>query len=161
MKTLFLDIDGVLNSGQYVNKVGKLFDNPAHQMDPEAIERLNRFTDLTGVKIVVSSTWRYAFVNEPNGLEMLQDCIKSYGITAEVVGMTTIDIYAATDRRGQEIAEWIDDHYQEIDSFVIIDDDSDMGRLSKFHVKTEWEEGLLDTHLEQMEAALKASENWL
>jgi hypothetical protein len=48
MKVIFLDIDGVLNSGKYIIRLDGLFDNPTHQMDPEAVVRLNRITDETG-----------------------------------------------------------------------------------------------------------------
>jgi len=56
MKVNFLDIDGMLNSGQYIKVLDGDFDVPINQMDPVAVARLNTITDATGAKIVVSST---------------------------------------------------------------------------------------------------------
>ena len=143
-KVVFLDIDGVLNSGKYITQCPD-FDDPAQQLDPAAIARLNIITDMAGAVIVVSSTWRLAFHGD---LEKLQDCMKSYHIKAPVIGMTPNKPNAVRNRRGKEIQKWIDDHH-EIDKFVIIDDDSDMGKLGQYQIKTLFEDGLQDQHIAQ------------
>lgn len=153
-KVLFLDIDGVANSGAYIKLLDGLFDDPKNQMDPVGVARINAITDQTGAKIVVSSTWRLAFISQPNALSMLQSCMRAYGITGEVIGMTSNKVWATRNRRGKEIQEWVEDHYNEIEKFVIIDDDSDMGRMSKHHIKTMFEDGIQDSHVEQIVAIL-------
>lgn len=159
MKVIFLDIDGVLNSMAYVNKMGPLFDLPENQMDPTLIARLNKLTDATGAKLVISSTWRLPFI-KGHKLDMLKECMASYGITGEVIDMTGDKVFAINNRRGKEIQEWIDDHYKEVDRFVIVDDDSDMGKLRRFLVKTNFDDGLQDTHLDQMAKMLHAEDDW-
>jgi hypothetical protein len=146
-KVIFLDIDGVLNSGAYIKRLDGAFDDPIHQIDPEAVVRLNRITDATGAVIVVSSTWRLAFRHSADPLRQLQGCLAAYKITAPVIGLTP-DKQSIRNRRGKEIQSYIDDHYNEIEKFVIIDDDSDMGRLLPHLIKTLFEDGLQDSHVE-------------
>lgn len=147
-KVLFLDIDGVLNSGKYIKRLDGRFDDPVNQIDPDAVVRLNAITDLTGCKIVVSSTWRLAFLGQmAEPLRSLQGCLRMYNITGDVIGMTPNKANAVRNRRGKEIQAWLDDHYNEVEKFVIIDDDSDMGRLKTHHIKTLFEDGIQDTHV--------------
>jgi histidinol phosphatase-like enzyme len=148
MKILFLDIDGVLNSGNYIKRLDGRFDDPKYQIDPEAVVRLNAITQLTGCKIVVSSTWRLAFLGQmADPLRSLQGCLQMYGITGEVIDMTPNKPNSTRNRRGKEIQAWLDEHYSEVEVFVIVDDDSDMGRLCKNQVKTLFAEGLQDPHV--------------
>lgn len=149
MKVIFLDIDGVLNCGRWIKELQGGFDNPINQMCPAAVARLNRITDATRAKIVVSSTWRMAFMNrcaEP--LVSLQGCLRQYGITGDIIGMTPRKENAVRNVRGKEIQAWLDEHYSEVDKYIIIDDDSDMGKLHTHHVKTLFEDGLLDEHVD-------------
>lgn len=144
MNVIFLDIDGVLNSTNYMIECNGTFDYPENQMDKNAIKRLNKITGITGAKIVVSSTWRLHFINKP--LDRLQICMRSYGITGEIVGMTNNE-HGGPDRRGKQIQDWINEH-PELDKFVIIDDDSDMGHLLPHLIKTSTADGLLDKHVD-------------
>lgn len=134
-KIIFLDIDGVLASEEYLCKrTGSL-------IDPEKCKLLNTLEDI-GVEIVISSSWGY-----DNGRteKSLRDC----GLTLPIVGYTD---HFHTDWfcRGNEIEKWIcisfggmgtkyyqdDDgmpyyqkHYHAEDTdyeYVIIDDDQDM-----------------------------------
>lgn len=151
MKIIFLDIDGVLNSGKYIKSVGpELWDNPVNQMDPLAVARLNKITDATGAKIVVSSTWRVAFISHPTPVPALQECMKSYGITGDVIDMTPDKPNSTRNRRGKEIQLWINEHFNDIEKFVIIDDDSDMGRIRTHQVLTKFEDGLQDFHVDRI-----------
>jgi len=150
MKIIFLDIDGVLNSANYIKNPNIDFDDPTYQIDPVAVVRLNRITDTTGAKIVVSSTWRLAFLTHPTPLPALQACMQSYKITGEVIGMTPEKANALRNRRGKEIQKWLNDHYNEIDKFVIIDDDTDMGRIRTHQVVTKFEDGLQDYHVDRI-----------
>jgi histidinol phosphatase-like enzyme len=149
-KIIFMDFDGCLNSGKYFSSLNEGFDDPINQLDPVAISRLNKITDATGAKIVVSSTWRLAFINREQPLTSLQNCLKSYGITGEIIDMTPNKPNAVRNRRGKEIQSWIDAHYSLIEKFVIIDDDPDMGRLRNKQILTKFEDGLLDDHVEKI-----------
>jgi len=52
MQVLFLDIDGVLNTAKYIQEHG------AKDVDPHKAVILNDIVKRTGVKVVLSSTWR-------------------------------------------------------------------------------------------------------
>jgi len=150
MKVIFLDIDGVLNSGKWIKQLEGGFDDPINQMDPTAVRRLNAITDATGAVIVVSSTWRLAFRRQANALCMLQRCMRAYKMTGEVIGMTGVGEGDSTNRRGNEIQGWLDQNTIAIEKFVIIDDDSDMGHLIQDRILTKFETGLLDEHVEKI-----------
>lgn len=134
-KVVFLDIDGVLNSQEW-------YWSPEHvwrkeymsrresELCPQHINRLNRITDTTGAKLVLSSTWRLA------GLDNLIDLFRNMGITGEFIGETPI----LSSIRGHEIGAWLSEN--DVDKFVIIDDDSDMGALSKYLYQTDHRLGL-------------------
>src|SRR5579885_3774360 len=116
VRLVFLDIDGVLNSMQFILKMQGLFDNPAHQIDPDAVKRLNRITDATGAFIVVSSTWRIPFVIW-NNIPGLRQLLADNGITAPVLGATP-----NTDgNRGSQIQSWLAEHSDQlVESFIIL-----------------------------------------
>lgn len=152
---LFLDIDGVLNSGKYIKNLNGRFDDPINQIDPEAVKLLNIITDLTGCKIVVSSTWRIAFLNRcADPVRSMQGCLRMYNITGEVIGLTPRKVNAIRNVRGKEIQAWLDEHYDEVEKFVIIDDDSDMGKLLPHLVKTLFEDGIQDSHVQKIVSIL-------
>jgi HAD domain in Swiss Army Knife RNA repair proteins len=151
MDVLFLDIDGCLNSAKYIKRIDIDFDDPKYQIDPDAVVRLNAITQLTGAKIVVSSTWRYAFKGD---LSKLQDCMASYNITGRVIGMTpepellTNSILYIAATRSDEIQAWLNNH-NDIDHYVIIDDETLDETLSAHHVQPLFESGLQDHHVRQ------------
>ena len=116
-KIIFCDVDGVLNSRQYMLSLGSdKWDDPDNQIDPATVVRLNKITNTTGAQIVVSSTWRYAFINDAQGLYRLQDLMLQRGIDADIIGMTPDlaslqgGIFLANGTRGTEIQAWIDDN---------------------------------------------------
>jgi hypothetical protein len=146
-KYLFLDIDGTLNSSDFFQKFA---DNQGRTiistrideaLDPEAIERLNIITNLTGAKIVVSSTWRIDWENNFPGLVAL---LQSHGITGEIIGATT----TRGSNRGKQIQEWLDQHTGGVESFIILDDDSPrFPPLEDKLIKTTFAHGLQDEHM--------------
>jgi hypothetical protein len=161
MKAIFLDIDGVLNSTKsmhqaFLNKSkeeqGFTFpDNPT----PEHISHLSYICEQTGAKIVISSTWRIG-----NSYMILWRFLQAMGLKGQVIGKTPQNGKC----RGDEIKLFIENHnlgkdrflhndpVDPITSFVILDDDADMGELMDHLVQTNSEEGL------QREHALKAIE---
>jgi hypothetical protein len=148
-KICFLDIDGVMNSRQYILAVKDLFDVPSRQMDPLAIDRLNKITDATGASIVVSSTWRVPFLHSAQGVDMLAELMAGYGITGSVVGMTPdhISQVGFYGTRANEILTWIKDN-PPVDAYIAIDDER-MTDLDPNQIKTEFETGLMDHHIAQ------------
>lgn len=134
MKVIFLDIDGVLNTQDFMNsnycvrrleakKKGLKFqddlnsktrDEYGHLFDPRACNWLEYIIGKTDAKIVISSTWRYA------GVKGMQDLWKYRDLSGEVIDITP----HLTGWRGVEIKAWLDKN--EVDSFCIIDDDNDM-----------------------------------
>lgn len=81
-KLIFLDIDGVLNSAQFIatqtNGEGVVivdgeFD-ATHHLDPARVARLNRLVSATGADVVLSSSWRVLF-----GVEKTQRSLVARG----------------------------------------------------------------------------------
>lgn len=149
MKIIFLDFDGVLNCQQYLldiyNKTGKAVGTTMLEsvIDSKAVEILNEIIRQTGAKVCVSSTWR-----KDHTIQRLQEILNKNGFIGEVVGKTGS---CATGHRGTEIKEWLDDEGSckeyKTNSFVIIDDDSDMSPYKNKLVKTDNQTGLLQEHI--------------
>lgn len=144
MKVIFLDIDGVLNCEKafkdgycrYVDWEG------GHHMAfyPPSKVPLNKLIQETGAKIVISSTWR------SSGLEFMRNVWEQEDMKGEIISITPHLYFEGVNEsvpRGCEIDKWLRDkgfrhvnwseeiqkHYVDksgIESYVIIDDDSDM-----------------------------------
>lgn len=111
MKVIFLDIDGVLNSDEYFDKIQNLnIEGIESQVDIEKILLLKKAIDETGAKVVLSSSWRYT----RNG-KSLKELLSRYGISTESTPFIQ-------NERGLEIKQWISDN-QNIEDFVILDDE--------------------------------------
>lgn len=150
MKIIFLDIDGVLNSKKSCiknNNVARRFPETPH---PSHIQWLNLIVQKTDAKVVLSSTWRTMCT--PEMMDRLLDC---YGFDGEIISKTP-DLNS---HRGTEIKTWLAVHkdkcemykdsqwyvYKEpVESFVILDDGTDMGDLLPYLVKTNPDEGLTE-----------------
>lgn len=113
MKVIFLDVDGVLNSVK--DRYSHVLENDIH------LQLLSDLVHASGAKIVLSSSWRKI----PSLLEILKYRLGQYGI----------EIYSSTrsipGTRGTEIKDWIKHSNEPIESFVILDDDSDMDEYTK------------------------------
>lgn len=105
---------------------------------PGAATTRNRILDATGAVVVVSSTWRMS-----STVPALQRTLEQSGFTGTVVDCTPV---FPMDDRGTEIGTWIQWHHRDggdrIESFVILDDDSDMGDLLEWLVQTKNAVGL-------------------
>jgi len=137
---LFLDIDGVLNSDRF------RFAQPwgvreVDMFDPAAVATLNAITRRWQLKLVISSSWRV--------MPDLEAILRAKGIEAEIIGLTP----HAEGPRGFEIAEWLVGH-PEITSFVILDDDADMGELTDHLVRTDHRHGLVPEDVERVARVL-------
>ncbi len=144
MKVIFLDIDGVLNN-QEVSIRKK--DEGCRVWDEKCVNRLNRITDETGAKIVISSTWR-------RSKDFYSIIVNEMGITGEIIGKTIDYLLTPNTKRGDEIEEWLSRH-PEITIFVILDDNDDMAHLIDHLIQTDFEIGLTDEHADEAIRRLK------
>jgi histidinol phosphatase-like enzyme len=148
MKIIFLDIDGVLNSIKFMNQCYNDGINPDDKIDFKAVELLSDLVKQADAKIVISSCWRLPFLDY-NNLEGLRELLVVRNNLPDVIIGMTPEVWEPGKRktRGNEIQKWIDDCGIDIESFVIIDDDSDMEHLSPFLVKTKVSDGLKLEHI--------------
>jgi histidinol phosphatase-like enzyme len=125
MKIIFLDIDGVLNNEAWLMKKDRgPLGWPQEDIAPDNVAQLNRITEITGAVIVITSTWRYGRTTKE-----LAELFKKADIKGKVIGKTmvlgTVSEYSMP--RGVMIDRYIHDLLPEKpESYVIIDDDSDM-----------------------------------
>jgi len=124
MKVIFLDIDGVLNNQQTFQSRYEHHQSTGEwllEIDGIMVSRLANIVKETNAKIVLSSSWRNGFsydTCEPLGEQAqgLVDILNKYGLS----------LYSRTGNgrdRAEEIEEWLHNH-RDIDTFVILDDDS-------------------------------------
>jgi hypothetical protein len=142
-KIIFLDCDGVLNSRERWEAADVESLKPREKwtrIDPLAVERLKRIVEATGAKIVVSSVWRLYYYTE------LRRYLGRKGLRHAVIGLTG---RLPGEVRGEEIQQWMNANGVKAEDIVILDDDSDMGDLMPRLVKTTFQYGLLDEHVEQ------------
>ena len=138
MKILFLDFDGVVSTFE-----------KGWRLDEEKLSLLKEIIDNTNAKIVVSSSWKVGYNDVDNFIEALggrrePETIKNNG---NMFQWFCNNIYDITDSngswRGDEIQRWIDAHEEEIESYAILDDDSDMRENQLFNfVQTDCYEGI-------------------
>ena len=141
MRVIFLDIDGVLVTLASARKKRR----PA-VADASCVAALNFLVANTGAVLVITSAWR---IGTP--IEKFQPLFDSWGIKARVFGSTG----QRQDSRGIEIAKWL--KYpapkflepEPVESFVILDDDADMGMLLPRLVQTNHLVGLTMSDAEQ------------
>lgn len=148
-KIIFLDIDGVLNSQDFY--ASDRYDRTKSRLeyesmlDPHAIKRLNEIIERTGAYLVLSSTWRLRFRSKYARTD-IQEFFSKAGIKGTFLGRTT----TKWDRfRGNQIQQWLDDQRGEPESFIILDDDSDMVHLSQHLVHCKNQHGLTDEVVEK------------
>ncbi len=112
MKVIFLDIDGVLNSDEYFDKIRNLnIQGIQSEIDVEKIKLLKKAIDETGAKVVLSSSWRYT-----KNAQYLKELLANFEIYTD----STPFMHG---RRGLEIKQWLSDN-QGIEDFVILDDET-------------------------------------
>lgn len=132
-KIIFLDFDGVVNA----------FSEPEslRYLSKKCVGNLNVLLHLTGAGIVVSSTWRIG-----RTMADLRQILVNAGLNfpRKVIGMTP----RGPGRRGTEIGLWLKDH-PEVESFVILDDDSDMEPFMDRLVRSDSDTGLTDLDVEK------------
>lgn len=150
LPVIFLDIDGVLNSANWMHMghMGADFDDVGKRkhLDPRAGRVLNRILKLVPSEIVISSAWRIG-----HSCKWMQRALRARGVTrARVIGRTP----GGGGFRGPQIQDWLDAHDPR--PFVIIDDSDDMLDVQRPRlVRTDWQTGLLEEHIEPICALLR------
>lgn len=111
MKVIFLDVDGVLNSDEYLDSTKKAdVQGIQRHIDVSKIRLLKKAIDETGAKVVLTSSWRLT-----NDLGSLRELFANYSIYLDKTPF--ID-----NQRGVEIRKWLATK-QNVDDFVILDDE--------------------------------------
>lgn len=133
MKIIFLDFDGVITS--YYTK---------YRISKDKIKLIENLINETGAKIVISSSWRHGSKNVEEFINKNLSEISDSIFVKSIIGLTEV----LSPVRGEEIQKWIDDHNNEIESYVILDDDSDMldEQLYNF-VQTDGYEGITEREI--------------
>lgn len=129
-KIVFLDIDGVLNSYKFMRDTDPKVWNRGgpYMMQPDLVERLGRFLELSGARVVLSSAWRHYYTDE-----QIESFLSYHDLDIEILDRTPVldqwpkvmGIYvdpgeSRTGTRGEEIQKWLSEN--PVDSFVIFDD---------------------------------------
>ena len=161
--TLFLDVDGVLNTAQMFER---------HALHPKLLKRLKSVVDATDCRIVLSTTWRMAEENE----RVLLDALIEHGINPNVVvGRTPVlglaDLHWSGDhgtlaetRRASEIVRYLDTspavekgRWAVVDDLDVLRVDSPVirQRLKGHCVRTAVESGLTQTCCDALIAMLR------
>jgi hypothetical protein len=147
-RIVFLDVDGVLNSRRHLLDCA----SPGGGLGMAAVHvsELARILRWTRAGVVVSSTWRKFGLHSESKFvkEMRRHGADGQLVLSRVLGRT-VDGYAvglerdAAGRvlRGTEIQAYVD-MVGCIDSFVVLDDDSDMGPVMHRLVQTTFDDGL-------------------
>ncbi len=147
MRVIFLDIDGVLAP------IPRPFDT--NQLKESCVAALEIvLQSIPDVKIIISSTWRIG-----NNLKKLRETLKKCGFRHDerIIGKT-LD-YTETGEflyltRGQEISTWLMDQ-PSIESYCIIDDDTDISPHQRRWVQPVSKEGFNNENAEQCIKILK------
>ena len=133
MKVIFLDVDGVLNTGRYrkllKKREGISYYDAQFIFDVIAMRNLKDLVSKYNAKIVISSTWRYFRHNEDNMYwKVLMGTLKAYQLDDKVIGVTPDlrDRYNTICCRGHEIKSWLDECNIQVDNYVILDDDANL-----------------------------------
>lgn len=116
-KILFLDADGCINSDKWYRSDEyylNLFEDP--DIDPHIIEKLNQLTNETGIKIVISSSWKIDdYCLERLGRAGLENIV---GRTPNLIFTVPYDKFC----KGLEIKTYLMAH--DVDKYLILDDES-------------------------------------
>ena len=149
MKLIFLDVDGVLNYGGCKSRA----PSGCLGVEEEKIQLLRKIIDKTGAIVILTSTWKTewfptAFISElPKDGRYLEEQLAKYNV---FIRAKTED--PSWSRRGKGILDFLNSWPDEVESYVIIDDDSfdfEKEGISDKHVHTSFADGILPEHVEQ------------
>lgn len=145
IKTIFLDVDGVINSDQYFAK--RAPNDKDNDIDMSKVKMLANIVSATGAVIVLSSSWK-VFFNKKNSLnDYLNNCLNKYDMT--IIDRTpNINM----SERGREIREWVNTH-EDIESWIVLDDEiffdyKEFGIMDHLVKTNFYQEGLTQKHVD-------------
>jgi len=133
MKVIFLDFDGVITIP------------PKWFFRAELIKNVKKIVEATEAKIVVSSSWRSETIDKTKSIiiDRKRRCPRNSMLFWLVDNFYDV-LHTYRGNRGQEIKDWLDTH-DNIDNYVIIDDDNDFLDEQLYHfVQTNYEDGLTE-----------------
>lgn len=128
-KVLFLDIDGVCNSAEFMQsnrnpRIGGMLG-----LDPFAVVLVKMIIQDTGCEVVLSSTWR--------GNKWSRDIVRK-----DIVDFVDVTPQFSSGIRGEEIEDWLERN-PDVTRYAILDDDMDMlAYQAPNFFKTRWAEGI-------------------
>ena len=159
MNYIFLDIDGVLNSEKYMLKMHKKYGENKkalpeeiynlRYLNEESFKLLGEVVKQTNAKIILSSSWRSAFINNyPNQGNLLA---QQFYAMLQKDGMTISGITTLKHKdRGLQILDYVSKYLLESDCWIVIDDEcTDITKYipdTKF-VKTDFKTGFMKKHM--------------
>ncbi|GAV11738.1 HAD domain-containing protein [Paenibacillus sp. NAIST15-1] len=128
MKIIFLDIDGVINTDRAI-MIQRNHNSEEFVFDQKAMKHLKEIVTETNAYFVISSTWRVHYGTSNLLWNSLIRNLNQYGLEERIIGITPIlDQDLRTSNRWKEIQNWLTENQnKEIESFVILDDEWDMG----------------------------------
>ena len=141
MKFIFLDIDGVCNCASTKERFSGYIG-----VEQEKIALVKQIVEATGAKIVLSSTWRLDLLWFNEGQSVNLDCFEYLKQEFAKQNLEFFDVTPShkDSWRGREIQEWLDNCQEQIDGYVVIDDDIyDIALEHRGHIlQTSWQTGL-------------------
>ena len=129
MNYLFLDIDGVLNTGRYSDYLVENglceTDEDGYLFDPEVVQSLERIIEATEAKIIITSTWRLD--GDMQALWRNRELAgEMFGVTPTLLREKAVEkIKFFYGHRGMEVEAWLQDYASEPYNYAILDDEDD------------------------------------
>ena len=134
MDVIFLDFDGVINNWNHFDGV-----------DPKNVLILKRIIEITGAKIVATTSNKYKFQNR--NINMTETSYYNYILKLSELGISIYDVTPFVEKdKEKEILAYLKEH-KEIRNFVIIDDEHVSNILKDHEVILENYDGLLEEHI--------------
>ena len=133
-----MDIDGVLNSKTYYKTVDRT-KKDWNRFNPLAVEMIKRLIEEFKSSIVISSTWRFAFIKE-----LKNELVKSGLVKYLHKDWKTPEAYPS--HRGEEINLWLGNHPEAIDYVIIDDDENILEEQKNWFIRTDINEGMTEEH---------------
>jgi hypothetical protein len=150
---IFLDIDGVLNTANYLKRQKIESGKATNKLwDPTACKHISMLCEHYEAGIVITSSWRHEY-----DIEQLQEFFGSNNISPRFIKDVT-DSYAPQQDennycRGHEVKYWLQQNSNQATSYVIIDDEARFLEVQQDHlVRVDKEKGF-----STKEAVTKAS----
>lgn len=111
MKVIFLDVDGVLNSDEYMNSIKhKNVIGVEREIDINKVKLLKQAVYKTGAKVVMTSSIRHSKLGRD-----VRELLLREGMLVDVTPFLD-------EKRGYEIKTWIKENTG-VEDFVILDDE--------------------------------------